>query len=80
VDAEPYADLTSVGKGEGQAGQSSTVDRSNFRSLQRDYPDTFTPVSYSNVNALGAFVADLDDDLTGILTGLRSDYPLLLTA
>jgi hypothetical protein len=74
-DAEPYADLSSVGKGEDYYDQSSTLDRSNYRRLREDYPDTFTPTSYSNVDALGAFVADLPCELAEILIGLREQYP-----
>lgn len=73
---EPYVDLSSVARGEDAAGQTTTLARSNFRSLVRDYPDSFTRVSYSNVDALGAFVADLTDELTGILVGLAEQYPL----
>ena len=73
---EPYADLSSIGKGEDTAGQSTTLDRSNYRRLREDYPDTFTPVSYSNVDSLGAFVADLSDDVIETLTDLREQYPV----
>jgi hypothetical protein len=73
---EPYVDLTSIGKGEDAAGQASTVDRSNFRRLTEDYPEAFTPTSYANVDTLGAFVADLDEDVTEILVGLRDRYPV----
>jgi hypothetical protein len=73
---EPYADLSSVAKGEDAANQTSTVDRSNYRSLHRDYPEVWTDTSYVNVNALGAFVDDLTDDLVEILTGLREQCPL----
>jgi hypothetical protein len=73
---EPYVDLSRVGRGEDQAGQTTTLDRSNFRSLIRDYPDTFTTISYSNVDALGAFITDLSDELVSILAGLVTDYPV----
>jgi hypothetical protein len=75
-DTEPYADLSAVGKGEDYYDQSSTLDRSNYRRLREDYPDTFTPTSYSNVDTLGAFVADLSDELTETLIGLREQYPV----
>ena len=71
-----YVDLSSVARGDDTAGQTTTADRSNFRSLMRDYPDTFSPASYANVDTLGAMVGNLDDDMIGILTGLATDYPL----
>lgn len=75
-DSEPYADLSRIARGEDRAGQVSTIDRSNFRSLLRDYPGTFTPVSYADCDTLGAFVADLTPELVTILTGLAEQYPL----
>jgi hypothetical protein len=74
-DTEPYADLSAAGKGPDYYDQSSTLDRSNYRRLREDYPDTFTVTSYANVDALGAFVADLSDELTETLIGLREQYP-----
>jgi hypothetical protein len=71
---ELYADLSRVGSGEDAYGQVDTVARSNFRSLIRDYPDVFTVTSYSNVDALGAFVADLTDDLAEVLVKLTAEY------
>jgi len=74
--ARAYVDLSKVAKGEDTADQSSTVDRSNYRSLMRDYPDVWLPIGYSNVNALGAYVANLSPELTEILTGLVEQYPV----
>lgn len=73
---EPWVDLGSVARGEDQASQTSTVDRSNYRRLHEDHPDVWTDMSYSNVDALGAFVADLDEDLINALIGLAHDYPV----
>jgi hypothetical protein len=75
-DTEPYADLSAVGKGPDYYDQSSTLDRSNYRRLREDYPDTFTVTSYANVDTLGGFVADLSDELTEELIGLREQYPV----
>jgi hypothetical protein len=71
-----YADLGRVARGEDYYDQTSTVDRSNYRSLMRDYPEFFTPISYTNVDSLGAFVSVLTDELVGILTGLVEQYPV----
>lgn len=71
-----YADLSRVGKGECQAGQSSTLDRSNFRSLIRDYPGMFTPTAWSNVDGLGAYAGNLTAEVIGILAGLADQYPV----
>ncbi len=76
VDAEPFVNLSSIARGDDAAGQTTTLARSNYRSLVRDYPDTFCPVSYANVDALGTFVADLSDELTEVLTGLAEEYPV----
>jgi hypothetical protein len=75
-DTEPYADLSAVGKGEDYYDQSSTLDRSNHRRLREDYPGTFTVTSYANVDALGAFVADLSDKLAETLIALREQHPV----
>src|SRR5215471_15424859 len=46
-----YVELSGVCRGEDSYDQSSTLDRSNQRSLMRDYPDVpWCPVSYSNVD------------------------------
>lgn len=71
-----YVDLSAVARGEDDFDQTSTVDRSNFRSLIRDYPDTFTPTSYSNVDALGAYIGNLSEDVISILCSLVNDYSL----
>ena len=54
----------------------STISRSNYRSLNRDYPETFTRISYSDSNSLAALVAHLTDEHVSILCGLKVDYPL----
>jgi hypothetical protein len=71
-----FADLGRIGRGDDTAGQTGSVSRSNYRSLMRDYPDIWTPVSYSNVDALGAFVSDLPDEVIDILTGLADQHPI----
>lgn len=72
----PHIDLSKVGKDECAYGQSSTLDRSNFRSLTRDYPGVFCPISYVNVDVLGAFIDDLSEDIIRTLCGLSDDYPV----
>ena len=70
-----WVDLGSIARGDDTADQTSTVLRSNYRSLRRDYPDVWTDRSYANVNALGAFIAELTPELAETLTGLATDYP-----
>jgi len=72
----PYVDMGSVARGEDGAGQASIVDRSNYRSLVRDYPGLFVPTSYSNVDSLGVFVADLNEDTLAVLVRLATEYPI----
>src|SRR5258708_6936152 len=75
--ARAYVDLGYVAAGDDTAGQQSTLNRSNYRSLMRDYPDgTFMPTSYVNCDSLGAYVGDLSPELVTILVGLKADYPL----
>jgi len=57
-------------------GQASTVDRSNYHALMRDYPDRFTYISYSGSDVLGIFLVDLDDQLAELLLGLRDNCPV----
>lgn len=71
-----YVDLSRAGKSECQAGQSTTLDRSNFRSLVRDYPHMFTPTAWSNVDGLGAYVGNLTPEVIEILAGLADQYPV----
>jgi hypothetical protein len=77
-DANPnaYVDLGVIAEGVDTVDQTSTLDRSNFRSLMRDYPDTFVPIAYLNVELLGAFVEDLDEDMVALLLGLANEYPV----
>ena len=63
-------------RGEDSYGQSSTHDRSNFRSLLRDFGDAFVRVSYSNVDSLGGFPHSMSDDAIGAVIGIAVDYPL----
>jgi hypothetical protein len=75
--AEPYVSFGDAAAGEDAYGQTSTVDRSNYRSIKRDFPDfPWVDTAYSNRHDLGAFVADLTPELIGMLCGLRTDYPL----
>jgi len=76
ADTEPWISFEDTAKGECRFGQSSTLSRSNFRRLMADYPDVWTNIHYSNIEALGAFVNDLSDDLIEILVGLKVDYPI----
>ena len=73
-DSRPYVEFGE--RDEDYYGQSSTVERSNFRSIVRDFPGIIVPVSYSNVNALGAFVHDMTDELINVMIGLREEYPV----
>lgn len=74
---EPYVSFDGVACGEDSYGQSSSVVRSNYRSLKRDFPGfPWVDTSYLNTNALGCFVSDLDDDMTGLLIGLVEQYPV----
>jgi hypothetical protein len=70
-----FVDLSRIGKGEDYYSQSSTLDRSNFRRLIADFPGEFTAVSYSNVDALGAYVGNLAVSTIDVLKGLVDDYP-----
>lgn len=77
VYGEPYVSFDSVACGEDRYGQVPTWSRSNYRSLRRDFPQfPWVDTSYLNTNALGCFVSDLDDDMTGILVGLAETYPV----
>ncbi|MEV6527149.1 hypothetical protein AB0M43_34985 [Longispora sp. NPDC051575] len=72
----PFVSLEDVARDECAYGQSSLTERSNYRSLRRDHKDTFTDLSYTNVNGLGAWVSDLSPDLVDTLIGLKEQYPL----
>lgn len=74
---EPYVSLDGIACGDDSYGDRSSVDRSNYRSLRRDFPDfPWVDTSYTNVDVLGCFVADLDDDMAGLLIGLSEQYPV----
>lgn len=76
-DAEPFVVLSHVARGEHKAGQSTSWQRSNFRSLQRDLDDVpWVTIDYTDVDALGAFVADLDSDTVDILVKLADEHPV----
>lgn len=72
----PIATLDGVTKSEDQYDQSSTVDRSNFRSLVRDYGQAFISVSYANVDVLAVFPHSVSDDLVNLVVGLSVEYPV----
>lgn len=57
-------------------GQSSTVVRSNFRSLQRDYGLTFVEVGYSHTDGLGFFPHSVSDAVVDMVIGLVEQYPV----
>jgi hypothetical protein len=67
--------LTEHAQGEHKAGQSSTIQRSNFRALQRDYPDTFTRIMYSDVDGLGLFLEHATREVIDVVCGL-DNYPI----
>jgi hypothetical protein len=70
----PYVLLSDVARGECRSGQSALVHRSNMRSLHRVFPGVFTDMVFSNVTALGAFVADLPDQVIDVLCRLAREY------
>lgn len=74
---EAFTYFDNIALDEDSYGQASTVVRSNYRSLLRDFPDfPWVRVSYMNTNGLGCFVADLTEDMLSVLVDLAVDYPL----
>lgn len=74
---EAFVYFDNVALDEDSYGQASSFVRSNYRSLLRDFPDfPWVRVSYLNTNGLGCFVADMTEDMLGILVGLSVDYPV----
>lgn len=71
----PFVEVTGASNGLG-GYDASTVDRSNFRALQRDYPNVFLPVSYSNLDTLGFFVHSVDESVIHLATNLGEQYPV----
>lgn len=72
-----YVSFGDVAAGEDRFNQTSTVARSNYRSIRRDFPQVpWVDVSYVNRDDLGAFVDDLDDDMINMLCGLKVEYPV----
>lgn len=72
----PYVALDDIARDECKFGQSTTVTRSNYRTLPKAFPGLFSVVHYSNVDALGALIADLTPELVDVLIGLKEQYPL----
>jgi len=70
-----YADLTPAGRYDYGHGLAATIERSNYRSLARDFDGVFTPLDHADTDGLGAFVADLPADLVKILSALP-DHPV----
>jgi hypothetical protein len=55
----------------------TAVERSNYRSLLRDYPETFVEVRYDYFgHSLLLPVSAVTEELVELLTGLREQYPL----
>jgi hypothetical protein len=76
-DGHPYVSFEDIATTECAYGQADTVRRSNYTAIKRDYPDfPWVDVSYMNTNGLGCFVADLDDDMTQLMIGLKEQYPV----
>ena len=80
----PFVDLGRVARDDEGYEQCTLVDRSNFRSLLKinesmegngERP-AFTTIGYGRTDCLGAFVADLTDDLIDTLIGLSEQYPI----
>ena len=70
-----YADLSAAGRDDYGHGLATTTERSNYRSLAREFDGAFTPVDHADTDGLGAFVADLPADLVKILSALP-DHPV----
>lgn len=70
-----YANLGPAGRDDFGHGLATTTERSNYRSLVRDFDGAFTPVDHADTDGLGAFVADLAADLVKILAALP-DHPV----
>ena len=74
---EPWVSFENVACSDDAYGQADTVRRSNYIAIRHDFPDVpWVDVSYLNMNGLGIFVADLDDDLMDLFVGLAKDYPV----
>lgn len=74
---EPWVSFENVACSDDAYGQADTVRRSNYIAICRDFPDVpWVDVSYLNMNGLGIFVADLDDDLMDLFVGLAESYPV----
>lgn len=72
-----YVSFGNVAAGEDRYNQTSTVNRSNYRSIKRDFPQfPWVDVSYMNRVDLGAFVDTLDQDMIDLLCGLATEYPV----
>ncbi|MFF5230242.1 hypothetical protein [Dactylosporangium sp. NPDC000521] len=69
-----FVDLSAVARGACTAGQSTTVQRSNYRALRRAFPDVFTDLVYSNGRGLGAFAADLPPNVVDVLCRLAQQH------
>lgn len=72
----PYVSFGQVARGDCPAGQSSSVQRSNFRVAHRRFPHAWTDTVHCDVTVLGAFVADLPPAAVDQMVRLNS-YPLL---
>lgn len=70
-----YANLGPAGRDDFGHGLATTTERSNYRSLVRDFDGAFIPVDHADTDGLGAFVADLPADLVKILATLP-DHPV----
>lgn len=79
-----WFDLSRIAAGEDAANQKSTVERSNFRTLIREYGScgeptengghAFLPMSYTNVDTLGILARDLTKDIVDTLIRLVDVY------
>lgn len=72
-----YLDFGNVARDDSDScGQAHTWVRSNLRAIKAAYPNTFTSLHYIGSESLGAFLADIDDDIASMLLGLAHQYPL----
>jgi hypothetical protein len=70
----PFVVFSDIARGECRAGQSTTVQRSNMRCLHRRFPGVFTDMVFTNVTTLGAFAADLSEQVLDVLCRLAGEY------
>ncbi|WP_157239688.1 hypothetical protein [Catenuloplanes japonicus] len=71
-----YVSFSRAAAGPDQIGQVDTVQRSNYRTAHRLWPNVWTDLVFADGPVLGAFVADLPPAVVDAMCQL-SEYPLL---